>query len=154
MVFNSAIFEKIRLKNSMQRTDLAELLGITDNYLYRIEKGLKQPSFKLARKIAEITRLPLEKLYESETPNEEDDHEQGYKRLFNIAEMIKKLERERHNRLKAEKYNLELERRVEHLLAVIQLYMQIGDVFSQDSSKVEKMKALQKIALKILNFRS
>lgn len=132
MIFNFGVVKEIRLRDSIKRADLADLLDVTDNYLYRLEKGLKQPSLNLIRRVSEIIGVPVEDLFHEHSPPEATD-EVIYEGARTFVEIVNKLNRERQNRFQVEKRNLELERMVEHLLVVIHLYMRFGDIMSEES---------------------
>ena len=148
MIFNFGVVKEIRLRDSIKRADLADLLDVTDNYLYRLEKGLKQPSLNLIRRVSEIIGVPVEDLFHEHSPPEATDGEVIYEGARTFVEIVNKLNRERQNRFQIEKRNLELERMVEHLLVVIHLYMRFGDILSEESlSRSEKMKKMEKLAI-------
>ena len=43
MPFNFGLLREIRLKDGIKREAFAKLLGISDDYLYRYESGLREP---------------------------------------------------------------------------------------------------------------
>lgn len=144
MAFNCVVVAEIRRRDSIKRQDLARLLGVSDNYLYRIERGLKQPSLHLVQKISEITGLPIEQLLHGHSPPEGQGIYDGAR---TYVEMLNKVNRERYERLALEKRNMELEQMVEHLIAVIHLHMRIVDILSTEAlSRGAKAAALEKLA--------
>ena len=147
MVFDFGVVRAIRKRDSIRRAELAKLLGVTDNYLYRLEKGLKQPSLTLIQRISDIIGVPIEYLFQEHAPPEASDGAVIYEGARTFVDIMNKVNRERQNRLQVEKRNLELEQTVEHLLSVIHLYMRIADILSQeDLSKSDKMANLEKLA--------
>ncbi|MFC1617548.1 helix-turn-helix transcriptional regulator [Candidatus Margulisiibacteriota bacterium] len=53
--------EQFRKKVGRTRKNLADDVGITENGLFKIEKGDRNPSFELARKIAKSLNISLDK---------------------------------------------------------------------------------------------
>jgi transcriptional regulator with XRE-family HTH domain len=124
------------------------LLGITENYLYRVEKGISTPSLQLSKRIAEVIGVSVESLLdESKSKTYEDEGITRGARV--LTDIMNKLSRERHGRSKAEKYSIKLEQRIEHLEALIELHMQFDDVRCDESlSKGETAKKLETLAEK------
>jgi DNA-binding XRE family transcriptional regulator len=54
--------EEYRLKAGRTRRDLAAVVGITENWLFKIEKGDHNPSFEIMIKIAEALDISLDQL--------------------------------------------------------------------------------------------
>jgi transcriptional regulator with XRE-family HTH domain len=52
----------MRQRESIRRSDMASLFGISDTYLYMLEKGLKQPRLRLIEKIARVIGVPVAEL--------------------------------------------------------------------------------------------
>jgi putative transcriptional regulator len=52
-----------RNKKGMSQTELAKKLGISASYLNRIEKGTKDPSLRLAVRIAHALDVKLDDLF-------------------------------------------------------------------------------------------
>jgi len=46
------IFRKLRIHRNLTRRSLAQKLGVTENYIYRVESGQKIPSLKFSMKCA------------------------------------------------------------------------------------------------------
>src|SRR5215468_1325029 len=57
-----------RLQQRKQQTVVAGLAGITTDYLYQIERGLKLPSLMVLMELARVLDVPLSVLL-GETPN-------------------------------------------------------------------------------------
>lgn len=147
MSFNCNLIQEIRLKDSLERRDLANLLGITSHYLYMIEKGMRQPSTGIILQIAKIFDVSIEKLLcEESEPGGDEDIGRGVD-IRPLIDLKKKLDRERHDRRSVEKRNLELEWALEHLTALVGLHVQFEDIMCRHTLALnEKMKMLEKLA--------
>jgi transcriptional regulator with XRE-family HTH domain len=147
VTFNFNAIREIRERDGIRRRDLANLIGITDDYLYRIEKGEKQPSPDALARIANITGLPAERfLIESVKPETEDDEFVANGGLNALADLRGKLDRERHLRRHSEKRILALEWKAEHLIALVDLHVRYEDIICARSGAAEKTKSLENLA--------
>lgn len=54
--------QEYQKKNSLSRKALAKKLGITEQYLSFLINGRRTPGAKIARRISDITGIPLENL--------------------------------------------------------------------------------------------
>ena len=54
--------KKFRLNAGLTRKQLAEAIGITEDGLFKIEKGDRNPAFELVRKIANVLKISLDEL--------------------------------------------------------------------------------------------
>jgi DNA-binding XRE family transcriptional regulator len=52
--------ENYRKKAKLTRKTLAEAVDITENGLFKIEKGDRQPSFEVVKKIAKVLNISLD----------------------------------------------------------------------------------------------
>jgi len=152
MSFNFGLVKEIMRRDSIKKSELAGLFGISYTHLYMLEKGLKNPSLKLIEKIAKALEVPLTELLTDETAQEGKEGEiEIYGSVRILVDLKNKLERERRDRLKAEKYALELERRTERLEAIIELHKRFGDIACAGSltegEKNEKLEELARAAL-------
>ncbi|MDR1508709.1 MAG: helix-turn-helix domain-containing protein, partial [Synergistaceae bacterium] len=147
MSFNSKLIQEIQLRNELSRKELSKMLGITNNQLYRIEKGLRQPSLRLIKRISILTGLTMDTLMGPNTA--EDDAEMEINAVAREnAELKRELERKREELLCAQKYIVELEREAEHSRAIINLQVRSGDIWCDDAlTRGEKMKKLEILAI-------
>jgi transcriptional regulator with XRE-family HTH domain len=53
-----------RKKLGLSGLDLARLMGVSDNYIYRIEAGDRTPSQEMAKRIAEVLQIDTVMFYE------------------------------------------------------------------------------------------
>jgi transcriptional regulator with XRE-family HTH domain len=140
------IFEMMR-RNSIERNDLANLLGITTTYLYMLEKGKRKPSLSLTRRISKFTGVPLGKLLLEENTPEAGEKTETCDNENVPAEVKDELAGERHERLQAEKINMTLTLENERLVAVIGLHRRFEDIScGTPLSKEEKLKKLQELS--------
>jgi transcriptional regulator with XRE-family HTH domain len=108
-----------------------------------LEKGKKAPSLRLIEKIVEVSGVPAEKLLKEET----GEGNGIYDGVSTLVDLRSKLENERRARLKAERYALELERKSEHLEALMGLHMRFENIVCQTSlTEIEKMQQLENLA--------
>ncbi|MDR1508708.1 MAG: helix-turn-helix domain-containing protein, partial [Synergistaceae bacterium] len=148
MSFNSKLIQEIQQKSALSRKELSKMLRISDNQLYRIEKGLRQPSFSLLQRISALIGLPIDMLIERNIASLDDMEPEigGYARE-NVT-LKRDLERKREELLCAQKYIAELEREAEHSRAIINLQVRSGDIWCDDAlTRGEKMKKLEILAI-------
>lgn len=48
-----------RVSENLSKKELSEKLEVSDNYLYLIEKNVKEPGFKLLKRVSEVLDIPL-----------------------------------------------------------------------------------------------
>ncbi|MEG2985302.1 MAG: helix-turn-helix transcriptional regulator [Peptostreptococcaceae bacterium] len=53
----------IRLKNKIHVNEVAENLGISASFYYKIEQGTRTPTLKLAKKISKFYGVRVEELF-------------------------------------------------------------------------------------------
>lgn len=58
--------KEYRAKNDMKQGDLAELVGVRRETIIRLEKGLYNPSLKLAMDIAKVFGTTVEEIFSFE----------------------------------------------------------------------------------------
>jgi transcriptional regulator with XRE-family HTH domain len=107
MSFNAKLLRGIREEKKIKRRDLADLLGITGDYLYMLEKGLKEPGRELLWKIAGILGVTSDELLRERTEREGDDCQGGavVPEATMLAVQFKaKFERERERHLRTKKH--------------------------------------------------
>jgi transcriptional regulator with XRE-family HTH domain len=145
MAFNYRFFRETRERDYGRRADLANLLGITDTYLYMLEKGMKRPSLRLVQKIAEVIKVPIEKLLREETEDAGSGTE-IHDSVNTLANLRNKPTSEPCDRLKAEKHILDLEREIKHLEALIALHMRFEEIVCQKPFTADEMEKLEELA--------
>lgn len=144
MSFNYGIIRRKREEKDVRPGEFARQLGITENYLYQVEKGLKIPSLPLLEKISKLIKVPVKRLLEPKEPKIEEvyyDYEHSY------ANALLKLRHERQLRRNTDERNVDLEWRTEHLTAIIHMYQHLGDIVADRSlSKSEKGRKFEELA--------
>ena len=143
MPFNYRLLLVFRLKNGINRSDLAKLLGISYRHIRNIETGLREPSLDLLRTISQYTGIPAGAFLEDESSPEIMD---GPEKATSFIELINNLNRERFNIKALEKKVLELEKFRDHILALITLQEKFIVILKQDKSPVEKGKKTAALA--------
>lgn len=152
MLYSFSVIREIRERESIKRRDLAALLGISDHYLYMIEKGYRQPSADIIARISKIVGVPVETFLDRREKSEEEFEEETAvdNGLRALANLHGRLDRERHARRESERRNLELEWTVEHLTSLISLHVRFEDIMCQQPiSMTEKMRRLERLARSI-----
>jgi len=56
------LIRNLRISKGMSQYDLAEVLGVNNSYLSRIENGERRPSTKIMRKMADVLDFPYDQL--------------------------------------------------------------------------------------------
>lgn len=79
------------VKEARQRSDitiesLAEKLGVTDRYIYRIENEGKKPSFELLSKIIRVLAIDPELIFYPEKQAKDSEVENLIRMLYNCDE--------------------------------------------------------------------
>jgi DNA-binding XRE family transcriptional regulator len=146
-----SIIKEMRQKSSISRSALARFLEISYTHLYMLEEGQREPSLELAQRLARAMGVTVDELLKNGPGSEKHggpDSGGGAYALAELKNELKKnLEREHKERLKAESLIAELEREQEHLLAMLDFQVQIGEIFRSESiPKSTKNKKLAKIA--------
>jgi len=52
-----------RIEHKFSIADESKLLGVSESYIYQIERGTKIPSFKIMKKISEVLNTPVQDLF-------------------------------------------------------------------------------------------
>lgn len=152
MIVDHSFIQELRQKIEIKRADFARMLGISDNYLYCVERGTRKPSLGLLERIAVISGMPLEKFVRLQSGQEEGEPDgEGEEGLLGgarvYAGVLHKLRRERHARKATEDRNAELERINEHLQIVLHFHMLFEDILCEESlSRGERMQKIQALA--------
>jgi transcriptional regulator with XRE-family HTH domain len=97
----------VRIASGLRQGDVAERLGITQNYLSLVENNKAEPSMSLLRKVSEVFGIPVAFLvwedamaFEGQTPEVTDKYEK-------IRDLIHELQRLRIAHALQEKGNRE-----------------------------------------------
>jgi transcriptional regulator with XRE-family HTH domain len=148
MTFNAALLREIRGMNEAGRPDLAELLGVSRDYLYRLESGLREPGVNFIQRLSRYSGIPIGAFFEEggeddralpETPEKPGG-------IKNLTELIRSLNRERSVRKAMERTVSGLERLTEHLMAANELHARLAGVLFQDLPGQERTKEIAALA--------
>jgi len=60
-----------RQRRGFDRKELADKLGVTSNYIYMIEAGHRNPSFRLSKRFADFFNTSIEELFFNKTAGTE-----------------------------------------------------------------------------------
>lgn len=142
------IIVKIREKASLSRAVFAKMLDVTENYLYRVEIGMREPGVRLIKRIAKVCGVPLAELLEVSN----DPDEAGAEKLCEVARMflhaVLSARRERSGRLEVEKLNAKLKHELGHAGVVAHLHLQFEEILCDESlSRKEKLSKIKKLAV-------
>lgn len=55
--------KELRIKNNLSQQELSNLVGVTPKYIGFIENSERTPSLKIAKRIAEVFKLPIEDIF-------------------------------------------------------------------------------------------
>jgi len=146
MAVESGIISEIREKSALTRSEFAALLGVSENYLYRVETGSRKPGMKLLWQISKLSGVPMENLMNVSKEPDGPEIERVFSGARMYLEAVNKLRRERHNRKDLEERNSELEHAIEHLMALIHLHLQFEDIVCQGLSKSQMLKKIEELA--------
>jgi putative transcriptional regulator len=147
MSFNFKLIKELQQRDSIKRADLARMLGVTSNYLYRIEKGIFQPSIKLMLKMSDVFEVPVDKLINGKSGAKPGDSNSVNNSVNALVETIKKLDHKRDELIRAEKIITEQERTIEHLRAIIELHIRFENISCKKTlSESEKTSQLEELA--------
>jgi transcriptional regulator with XRE-family HTH domain len=142
--FDGSLLRTARLKSGATQKHFASLLGISRNYLYMLENGLRSPGEKLLKKISLCTDIPTGTFLKTRSRSQDVSDETG--KADCILELTNRLNRERYGKKVSEGRNLELEKRNEHLIALNSLLLQANRVYRLQITVPEKAKKLAAIA--------
>jgi transcriptional regulator with XRE-family HTH domain len=142
--FDGSLLKTARLKSGATQARFADLLGISRNYVYMLESGLRSPGEKLLNKISFCTDVPAESFLKPQPAPRYTPEDPG--RAGCLLELTDRLNRGRHEKNVLEGRILELEKLTEHLMALNALLFQAGRVYRLAASVPEKAKKLAAVA--------
>lgn len=151
MSFNCGLLVGLRLKDGIERSDFAKILGVSYNHIQKIETGQREPSLDLLQKIAKYTGVPAGAFIDDE---EESSLEtvNGLGKTAWITDVLNNLNRERFKMKTLEKNFAESEKLRYHMLAVIELQEKYIAILRQDISPVERGKKKAALARETIRF--
>ena len=151
MSFNCGLLVGLRLKDGLERSDFAKILGVSYNHVQKIETGQREPSLDLLRKIAKYTGVPAG-AFIGDDDESSPDAVDGLGKIAWITDVLNSLNRERFRMKTLEKNLAGSEKLRDHMLAVIELQEKYIAVLMQDISPVEKGKKKAALAREAIRF--
>jgi transcriptional regulator with XRE-family HTH domain len=148
MSFNVALLREIRAKHKIRRVDFAQLLGISEDYLYRFESGMREPGVSFIERLSNYSGIPIGAFFEE--PGEEDcvlpTTPDNPDKIKTLTELLRDLNQERNKRKMEEKRASELEKLLEHMMAVNELSVRFEEILLLELSDPEKAKKIAMLA--------
>ena len=80
------VVKQARQKSDMTIEKLAELVGVTDRYIYRIENEGKKPSFEVLHKIIQVLHIDPDLIFYPRKPTKDSEIEDLLRMLYNCDE--------------------------------------------------------------------
>ena len=151
MSFNCGLLVGLRLKDGIERSDFAKIMGVSYNHIQKIETGQREPSLDLLRKIALYTGVPAGAFIGDEDGSFPEAVD-GLGKTAWITDVLNNLNRERFRMKTLEKNFAESEKLRYHMMAVIELQEKYIVVLMQDISPVEKGKKKAALAREAIRF--
>jgi transcriptional regulator with XRE-family HTH domain len=142
--FNGSLLKAVRLKSGATQAHFADMLGVSGNYVYMMESGLRRPGRKLLKKISHCTDVPIESFLVSQPEFQDEPDDPGKPGC--ILELTRRLDRERYEKKLLGGRILELEKLTEHIVALNDLLFKANRVCRLEISAPEKAKKLAALA--------
>ena len=148
MPFNHALLSEIMLMSKIERADLAKLLNVSSDYLYRLERGLKTNiTLDLLERIADCTGYPPGDFIIGVGEPDKSPHEHGRPgKAPSVAELLSALDRERLARRASDYKILEIEKRSEYHMAVIEFVLAVNAILRMELTPSERAKKMAALA--------
>lgn len=80
------VVKQARQKADITIEKLAELVGVTDRYIYRIENEGKKPSFEVLHRIIQVLHIDPDLIFYPEKPTKDSEVEDLLRMLYNCDE--------------------------------------------------------------------
>jgi transcriptional regulator with XRE-family HTH domain len=144
MPFNIALLREIRAKQGVKRSDFAKLFGISEDYLYRLESGMREPGVDFIERLSCYSGIPIGAFF-GESEGEDCDLPEAPDRpdkIKTLTGLLRELNQERNKRKMEERRALELRNWIEHLVAVNELCIRFEDILLQELSDAEEAKKI------------
>ncbi|MDR1622991.1 MAG: helix-turn-helix transcriptional regulator, partial [Synergistaceae bacterium] len=142
--FNSSLLKAVRLKSGATQARFADMLGVSGNYVYMMESGLRRPGGGLLKKISHCTDIPIESFLVSQPEFQDEPDDPGKPDC--ILELTRRLDRERYEKKLLGGRIVELEKLTEHIIALNDLLFKASRVYRLEISGPEKAKKLAALA--------
>lgn len=80
------VIKKARKQRNLTIEELADKIGVSERYLYRIENEGKKPSFDVLYKLIHCLSISADSIFYPEKPSKESEIEDIARRLYNCSE--------------------------------------------------------------------
>ena len=80
------VIKQARQKANVTIENLAEMVGVTDRYIYRIENESKKPSYDVLRKIIQVLHIDPDLIFYPEKLTKDSEIEDLLRMLYNCDE--------------------------------------------------------------------
>ena len=80
------VIKQARQKANVTIENLAEMVGVTDRYIYRIENESKKPSYDVLRKIIQVLHIDQDLIFYPEKLTKDSEIEDLLRMLYNCDE--------------------------------------------------------------------
>jgi transcriptional regulator with XRE-family HTH domain len=145
MPFNFVLMSKVMIEGSIKRSSFANLLGISSDYLYRLEKGLKTDiKLSLLEKIAGYTGYSAGAFILGNDDSEEKICKPG--KAASIVEIAGRSDRDRLARIASDEKVQTLEKLTAYLLSYNEFVMRTNAILHKGLPLAEKSKKLAGLA--------
>jgi transcriptional regulator with XRE-family HTH domain len=142
--FDGSLLKTARLKIGITQSRFADMLGVSRNYLYMLESGLRSPGEKLLKKISFCTDVPAENFLDPQSALQNTPGDPN--KASCLLDLANRLNRERYERKLLEARIVELEKLTEHLMALNALLFQTSRIYCLTITAPEKAKKLAALA--------
>jgi transcriptional regulator with XRE-family HTH domain len=142
--FDGSLLKAVRLKSGATQARFANMLGVSGNYVYMMESGLRSPGEELLKKISFCTDVPVESFLAPQPEFQDEPDDPGKPDC--LLELTNRLDRERYKKHVLEDRNGELEKLTEHIMALNALLFKASRVYRLEISAPEKAKKLASLA--------
>ena len=148
------IISEILKKTSLSSDEFADMLGISKNYLYRLENGTRKPSLDLLEKLADLSGVSTGTLVDAFHDSTGPEAANFFCCIRRHIDSLSKLRRERSERLEIEQRNVDIKQRnaeleytVEHMDALLELHLLLVKIWKKDHiSRDAKKKEIETLA--------
>jgi transcriptional regulator with XRE-family HTH domain len=148
-MFNYGLLIGSRLKNKIDRSNFAKLLGISYSHLRKIENGKREPSLDTLRKISDYTGVPAGEFLkdaDGEADGYSSESMEGHEKITSFMALGKGLSKEKYLRETLEDRVSELERLLTHVLSVNELQEKYIGILRQKLPATEEAKKVAALA--------
>jgi transcriptional regulator with XRE-family HTH domain len=145
MPFNFTLFHKIMTQENISRERFAKLLGVSSDYVSRLETGQKtNPSLSLLEKIADYIGYPAGVLISGDEFALKARRKPA--KAPSVLEFMGRSDRDRMAKQESDKRISELERFTSDLMSLNEFIMKANEIFRKCPAPAERAKRLARLA--------